>query len=157
MFEKIKNTQYAPDRFLLVWDGTCGFCKYWVIRWKILTGDAIRYEPYQKAATRFPDIDVRHFREAVRLIGPDGTVYSGPHAAYKSMSIGGKHRWLCRWYESSAFFRWLSDVGYQWVADHRVFAMKLTKWLVGKDPRRMEVYWMYYLMILVAVVLLVLF
>jgi len=156
MFQKLAKTAYPPEHPLLVWDGKCGFCKYWVIRWKHLTGDALRYAPYQKVAVYFPDIEERHFREAVRLIMPDGKIYSGPQAAYMSIKLGGRYPWLEHWYRSSAFFRWLSDHGYQWVSDHRPLMMRLTKAAAGKNPLHPRPYWAFYLMLAVALLLLLL-
>lgn len=155
MFAKVDRTQHPPEHFEMIWDGTCGFCKYWVINWKSKTGDKVHYAPYQKAAQRFPDIPEQYFKEAVRLIGPDGVVYSGPHAAYKSMALAGEFAWALSWYEHRVLFRTLSDTAYQWLADHRPFAMRLTKWMFGKNPVHQRPYWLFYLMIAVALALVV--
>ncbi|MGI8893042.1 MAG: thiol-disulfide oxidoreductase DCC family protein, partial [Bacteroidia bacterium] len=70
----------------MVWDGECGFCHYWIIRWKMITGDKIEYNTFQNVAGNFPDIPVDRFREAVRLIETDGSISSGPKAAFRSLS-----------------------------------------------------------------------
>ena len=31
---------------LLVFDGDCGFCRYWVEYWRQLTGERVNYRPY---------------------------------------------------------------------------------------------------------------
>ena len=41
------------QRPLLVYDGDCGFCRKWVRRWQLRTGDRADYAPYQEAAGRF--------------------------------------------------------------------------------------------------------
>ena len=51
---------------LLVYDGDCGFCRRWIDRWKILTGDKVDYAPFQEAAKRFHHIPKKKFQEAVR-------------------------------------------------------------------------------------------
>ena len=35
---------------LLAYDGGCGFCAYWVRYWQRLTGERVRYAPYQEIA-----------------------------------------------------------------------------------------------------------
>jgi predicted DCC family thiol-disulfide oxidoreductase YuxK len=39
-------------RPLLIYDGDCGFCNYWVRYWQKLTGDRVAYAPYQEIASR---------------------------------------------------------------------------------------------------------
>ena len=38
-----------PDRSkpILVYDGECGFCRRWIERWRVVTGDRVVYLPYQ--------------------------------------------------------------------------------------------------------------
>src|SRR5689334_1490180 len=50
-----------PARPLLIYDGGCSFCRRWVERWRMLTGDAIEYEPSQTAAGRYPEIPQETF------------------------------------------------------------------------------------------------
>ena len=140
----------------MVWDGNCGFCKYWIIRWTRLSKGQIKFIPFQEAAPQFPEIEVEHFKSAVRLIDVDGRVYSGPEAAYKSLQMSGKFTYLYDWYANSSVFRKLSDVGYQIIADNRNTAMKITKWLFGDNPINLKNYWVFYLMIIFGVLLLLL-
>lgn len=154
MFTKLSHTNSCPAKPTLVWDGNCGFCKFWIIRWKRLSGDKIQFKPYQEAIHDFKDIDERFFKEAARLVDVDGKLYDGPAAAYKSLSIAGKFPYLLSWYEGSSFFRKLSDFGYQTIADNRNFAMKATKILVGDNPINLKSYWVFYLMILLGILLL---
>lgn len=133
---------------MLVWDGNCGFCKYWVIRWSMLSRGKVDFVPYQKAAELLPDIDVANFKEAARLVDIDGKFYDGPAAAYKSLQLAGKYPFLMRWYVRFNMFRWLSDIGYQWIADHRDFCMRATKFLFGDNPIYLKPYWLFYLMMI---------
>jgi len=57
---------------LLIFDGDCGFCRVWVEYWKRLTGNHLKYEPYQKVADRFPDVPRERFAHSVHLALPDG-------------------------------------------------------------------------------------
>ena len=144
MFEKIEKTTHAPEKTTMVWDGDCGFCKYWIIRWKNMTGDLIEYKTYQEAAGQFNDIDVEHFKTAVRLIEPDGTVYNGPEAAYKAYQLADKKNMLLSLYQRLPFFRQLSDRAYDFIANNRPLMMKITHRAFGKDPEHQKPYWAFY-------------
>lgn len=135
MFSKIDKTAHPPKfKPLLVYDGNCGFCKYWIIKWKRLTYDHIDYSPYQKVLNQFEDIPEHHFKEAVRFINLDGTVGNGPEAAFQTLKYKKRYRFLHRWYAKYTWFQKLSDFGYQWVADHRNFLFKVSRFLFGKKP-----------------------
>lgn len=154
MFTKLTHTNSRPAKPTLVWDGNCGFCKYWVIRWTRISDRKTDFVPFQKAVFQFTDIDEQHFKEAARLIDVDGKIYDGPAAAYKSLALAGKYPFLLRWYENNAGFRKLSDLGYQFIADHRNSAMRITKILFGDNPINLKSYWVYYLMMIFALLLL---
>jgi predicted DCC family thiol-disulfide oxidoreductase YuxK len=132
---------------MLIWDGTCGFCNYWVARWKALTGDAVLYVPYQEVAHEISDIPVQAFKEAVRMIETDGKVCDGAGAAYKTLTYSEKWRFLYPCYKRFFFFRKVSDRSYQFIADNRRFMLTLTKLFFGKNPNRMAHYWAIYLAI----------
>lgn len=141
------QTYYRPPTPMLIWDGTCGFCKFWVTRWKIMTGDAILYVPYQEAAHQIKDIPVQAFKEAVRMIETDGKVYNGAGAAYKTLTYSGKWRFLYPYYKKFPLFRKISDHACQSIADNRPFMFTLTKMLFGKNPNKMVHYWIIYVSI----------
>ncbi len=148
------RTAHPPSQLTMVWDGSCGFCRYWVTYWERMTGDEVRYAPYQEVAVQFPDLPEDIFKKAVRLIDSEGQVFSGIHAAYKTIALGeSKSFWLTQ-YEKRGWFYRLSDRAYQWIADHRDFMMKLTHFAFGKDPNALKPFWFFYLMIATALVLL---
>lgn len=103
----------------MIWDGNCGFCRRWIVRWRRLTGRAVDDEPYQRAADRFPGIHPEQFAAAVHLIEPDGTVTRAAEAALKSLALAGRAKWLWRLYRSVRCFRWGAEGVYRWVALHR--------------------------------------
>lgn len=149
MFKKIKKTQYPPtDRPIMVWDGECGFCKYWTTRWEKFTGSEVEFKPYQIAKDDFPDIDVIHFKQASRFIDKDGRVYSGPHSAYKTLTHKTNLAFLNNWYENYSLFTRFSDNLYHLVASNRGFFFKLTKFLFGSDPKVVRPFWFIYLAII---------
>ena len=133
----------------MIWDGNCGFCRYWIKRWQRFTKDTLDYEPFQTAAKRFPDIDTIHFKQASRLVETDGTIYSGPRSAYRTFTYGSKWGFLDRWYQNSGFFQGISDVLYNKVASHRSFLFKLTKALFGSNPDEIRPFWFIYLCVIV--------
>ena len=144
------------EKPLLVWDGDCGFCKYWMLRWKMLTGDSVRYEPYQKVADDIPGIPIEAFQKAIRLIETDGKVYDGPHAAYQALEYSDNWSGYSKIYEKRSFFRIASDYGYDFVAKNRPTLFFFTKLLWGKNPSRPKKYWMFYLLgLLVTITILV--
>jgi predicted DCC family thiol-disulfide oxidoreductase YuxK len=103
----------------MLWDGDCGFCFRWIQRWKKATGDAVEYRPYQEALQDFPQVDEAACREAVQLVLPGGEVLHAAHAVLKSLAVGGRHAWMLRRYERSAFFRRLTEAAYRFVARNR--------------------------------------
>jgi lipase maturation factor 1 len=124
-----------PPKPLLVYDGDCAFCKLWVARWREETGEAVDYQPLQESAARFPEVPREEFERAVKLIEPDGRVWSGAAAVYHSLGAGG--RALNRWsYEHVPGFAAASEFTYRFIAGHRDLAHRVTWLLWGDDVRR---------------------
>ena len=71
---------------LLAYDGDCGFCAYWVRYWQRMTGERIRYAPYQDIAADYPDVPLEEFARAIQLFEPDGAHYSGAGAAFRVLA-----------------------------------------------------------------------
>lgn len=146
MFQKFNRTAYPPSKKpILVWDGNCGFCKYWVTRWKKITEGKIAFKPYQDVAADFPDIPLKEFKKASRLITTEGTVHSGPDSAFMSYYFANKKSPWHSWYYSYLWFQKLSDHGYNFIAKHRSFFFKLTKAMLGSNPLSFMHYWVLYL------------
>ncbi|WP_339702810.1 DCC1-like thiol-disulfide oxidoreductase family protein [uncultured Marixanthomonas sp.] len=152
MFQKFEKTNYPPTgKPVLVWDGECGFCKYWVTRWQSLTRNKIEYKTYQEIASQFHDIPLKEFKKASRLIETNGKIYSGPDSAYRSYTYSTKNLPWHSWYCNYSWFTKLSDHGYNYIAKHRPFFFKLTTLSFGKNPEALKPYWLLYLLILLAV------
>ena len=145
MFAKINQTNYPPNEPTMVWDGTCGFCKFWKTRWELKTKDKISFVTYQDKASEFPDIPLKEFKKASRLIEPDGRVYSGPDSAYRSIYHAGNQTWH-KWYRTHAWFEKFSDVTYNHIAKNRSLYFRITKALFGKNPAKLKYYWLFYLL-----------
>ncbi len=110
----------------MLFDGDCGFCRRWIRKWNKITGDRVRYAPYQQALAQFPQLTEQQCAAAVQLIMPDGTLFSGAHAVFRALDLGGRYRWLLRLYESRPLFAAVAERLYQLVAHHRVFFSKFS-------------------------------
>jgi predicted DCC family thiol-disulfide oxidoreductase YuxK len=124
----------APGRPLVVFDGDCVFCRFWIARWKSVTGDRLDYAPYQEVASRFPEIPVEEFRRAVALVLPTGEAFSGADAVVRALAhVPGRGHW--RWiYRRVPGARAVTDAIYRAIADHRDAASRVTRLLWGSVP-----------------------
>jgi len=127
---------------VLVFDGDCGFCRFWVARWRRGTGDLVRYKPFQDpdTAERFPQISIEGFARAVHLVEPDGGSSSGARAVFRLLtltlapwSIARAGGWLLLTaYDRLPLVARGSEAAYRVIADHRPLFGWLTTWLWGR-------------------------
>ncbi len=61
------------QRPVLVFDGDCGFCRFWAMRWREKTGDRVDYRPSQAVAQRIAEVSPETFEKAVVLLEPSVT------------------------------------------------------------------------------------
>src|SRR4051794_11947983 len=108
-----------PGVPLLVFDGSCGFCRQWVERWRGITGDRVEYRPFQEGAGRFPEIGPEAFRARVWLIEPDGRATGGALAVLRLYALVGEKRWIGWLYRMVPGFAMLAEGAYDLVARHR--------------------------------------
>ena len=121
-------------RPLLVYDGECPFCVWWLARWRRRIGGRVDYEPLQRAAARFPTLPRERFERSVQLIDTDGRVYEGAEAVFHALALvpsGGIYR---RAYERLPGARLLAEGAYRVIAGHRPALYRLTVWLWGETP-----------------------
>jgi predicted DCC family thiol-disulfide oxidoreductase YuxK len=123
---------------LLVFDGECGFCTFWIARWHRLTGEGVDYAPYQEVAGRFPGIPLEQFQSAVQLIEPDGSISQGAEAVVRSLLGVRGLGWLPWIYRHVPGVAPLGEGAYRFVANHRPFFSRLTRWICGTDPEPPE-------------------
>ena len=123
---------------LLIYDGDCAFCKFWVGYWKSWTGDAITYAPYQEVASEFPGIPLDSFRSAAQFIDIDGTVSSGAEAMFRSLARAPSRRWPLWCYTHLTLVRRASDFAYRSVALHRGPLHWLTRLFWGERLERAQ-------------------
>jgi predicted DCC family thiol-disulfide oxidoreductase YuxK len=115
----------------LVYDGECSICRYWVAYWRTLTGERVRYRPYQETAPDFPSIPVEAFRRAIQFVEPDGQVYSGASATFRVLRLapGRGAWWWC--YTNVPGVAALSEWSYAYFARRRGLLNGLSKVLWG--------------------------
>ncbi|MCG2418542.1 DUF393 domain-containing protein [Aequorivita sp. F47161] len=143
MFSKIAKTAYPPSKTaMMVWDGKCGFCKFWITNWQSKTNKKLIYKTYQEVSELYPDIPLKEFKKASRLIETNGEIFSGPNSAYRSFLYFEKpnYKWH-RWYSNYKWFQLLSDKAYNFIAKHRGFMFNITKIFFGKNPCALKPYW----------------
>jgi predicted DCC family thiol-disulfide oxidoreductase YuxK len=139
-----QNAAPTPAKPLLVFDGDCGFCRYWVRYWQRLTGDAVAYAPYQDVAPRYPQIPVDAFRRGVQYIA-NGKVASNAEASFRVLSHGGKGLWLAL-YRHFPGFEDFSELAYTVISTHREFFYRISRVLWGPElepPRYEFVSWVF--------------
>jgi len=142
----VERIGFRLEKPLLVYDGTCGFCKRWIARWRRDLGDRVEVAPSQEVASRFPEIPPSAFAEAVHLIEPDGTRSRGAEAVFRALAMAPGHgAWLWA-YQTVPGFRAASEAGYRLVAGHRPFFSRVTDWLWGEHvvpPGESVTAWIY--------------
>ncbi len=80
---------------LMIYDGHCNFCKFWIIRWQRATGGRVEYLPSQDPliAQHFPEIPREQFDVAIQFIETDGSLYSGAEAVFRSLTYSRFWQW----------------------------------------------------------------
>jgi len=128
-----KPDQVQPlERPLLIYDGDCAFCKFWVGYWKSVTENRISYAPYQEVAADFPQIPIEAFRSAAQFIDLRGNLSSGAEAMFRSLAMVPEKRWLLWCYLRVPGVRRASDGAYRFVARHRGALYRVTRALWGQ-------------------------
>ena len=118
---------------IVIFDGDCGFCRAWIARWKVYTGDRVDYAPYQEVHDEFSHIPVENFRKAVHLVEPDGAISSGAKAVLRTLTYAPSKRWLFWLYQNIPGFAAISEFTYIRIATHRPIAFWLTHLFWGKN------------------------
>ena len=116
-----------PPRPLMAFDGDCGFCRYWVDRWRHATGGNVDYEPYQKEAVRFPEIPPEAFARAIQFIEADGSVTSGADAVFRALEYAPQKNELVEGLKKVPGFLPAARIVYGIVAANRPFFSWLTR------------------------------
>jgi len=142
----MRTTHAVRREPLLIYDGDCGFCVYWVRYWQQLTGQRMTYAPYQEVAAQYPEIPLAAFQRAVQYVAPDGKIESGAEACFHTLShADGKSFWLTL-YRHLPGFAAIAESAYAFAASHRYALYRPSVWLCGRDhepPRFDLISWLF--------------
>jgi predicted DCC family thiol-disulfide oxidoreductase YuxK len=120
----------------LIYDGECGFCRRWIERCRLSTGDQVDYVTSQEAASKFPSISEGELADAVQWVGTDGERLSGAPAIFAALATASASgRTLRTLYGDAPAFARAADAAYGVVARNRMIFSRLTRWLWGADLR----------------------
>lgn len=104
----------------LIFDGDCGFCRFWIRRWQLRAGELIDYVPSQACADEHPEIPRTEMSRAVQWVGVDGSRASGAAAVFEALAAaGGSGRALRSAYRHVPGFARVTETAYRFVAAHR--------------------------------------
>lgn len=119
---------------VLVFDGDCGICAWWVRYWQRLTGGKVRYGSYQQIGGEYPEIAEKDFAGAIHLMDvPGGSKpRSGAYAAFTILSMGRRWFPFLLLYRLLPGFSALSEWIYKTIAGHRPAFARLTWLLWGR-------------------------
>src|ERR1041384_3542743 len=124
-----------PPKSLIIWDSECHFCRRWIERWKEITRGEVEYEVSQQIGERFPEISREQFERSVTLIEPDGAVYFGAEAVFRSLRCRSSRKWLSWSYDHVPGFAPVSEVFYKTISSNRRLFSSLTKLFWVDDVR----------------------
>ncbi|MEQ8819075.1 MAG: DUF393 domain-containing protein [Sumerlaeia bacterium] len=118
---------------VLVFDGECPLCRWWVNRWRHLTCGSVRYVPFQDLGQRgFLGVAPEAFAKAVHYIESPRQISTGAEAAFRLLNgVGGWRRtplWLYRRVPGVAPF---CEAMYRHVSRHRPALDRVRRAIVG--------------------------
>ena len=142
----MRTTDPVSRKPLLIYDGDCAFCMFWLRYWQRLTGDRVNYAPYQEVAAQFPAIPAAAFQRAVQYVEPDGKVASGAEACFLTLGHASGKGWWLALYRRLPGFAAIAESSYAFIASHRSRLYRPCVWLWGRDyepPRFDLVAWLF--------------
>ncbi|MBI3550612.1 MAG: lipase maturation factor family protein [Elusimicrobia bacterium] len=119
----------------LLFDGDCGFCRYWIARWRAVTGERVEYVPYQEAAEHLTEEAKEKFSRAVHLLEPDGQEFDAAEAVFRALAHAPGRGALLWWYQNVPGFAPISEAVYRLVASNRPFFSKATRLMFGASAK----------------------
>ena len=133
--EKNPGAERRPERPLLLFDGDCGFCRFWVARWRAATSGRVDFAAAQREAARFPQIAKESWRRSVQLVTPAGEVYGGAEAVFRTLAYAPERGWMLGVYRSVPGAQFVSEATYRLVERHRDFFSWVMRLGWGRDPQ----------------------
>ncbi|MCH8299968.1 MAG: DUF393 domain-containing protein [Candidatus Marinimicrobia bacterium] len=110
----------TPQKPMLIFDNECGFCSGMAFKWQEKTGEQIRFVPYNEISENLRDPAIEGFENEMKLLYPDGRVYSGAAAAFKVIEHSKSPLRVLSWfYNNTRFFDPIWEGVYKIVARNR--------------------------------------
>ncbi len=136
----------SPSRPVVVYDGDCRFCRFWILRCRAQTGEKVAYHPYQAVHEHFPEVGEGGFENAVyffdapRTGEEQGATFSGTDALFRLLARYGRPvgRLLARTAIACPGVMPLGRRCYPLVANHRQRWSRLTTLLWGRGEEAGE-------------------
>ncbi len=91
----------------LFYDASCAFCRFWVARWKKLTGDRVVYQPLGED------------KKTLKLTLPSGEIFFGAHAVCRLLAEVTGHGIFFWLYEHVPGYSTLAELAYRLVSSCR--------------------------------------
>ena len=127
---RLASGPLSPARPVMIFDGACDFCRFWVARWSRSAAGRIECRPSTDAAPDFPGIAPGEFRRAVQFVEPDGTVTSGAEAVFRAAGYSrGSFHLLSR----LPILLPAARVAYRFIAKNRGVFSFFTRLFFGKE------------------------
>lgn len=120
----------------MLYDGDCGFCRFWIARWRASTGRKIDYRSFQETAGRYPEIPRSSLSEAVQFIETDGGVHSGADAVFRALDYSDEKCRLGKVLRRFPDLMGIARCAYRFIARHRSAFSFLTRLFWGKSTSR---------------------
>jgi predicted DCC family thiol-disulfide oxidoreductase YuxK len=128
-----KKIERQLNKPLLIYDGDCGFCIFWIDSWKQAIGDRLDFVTSQEAAPSYPEIPATQFINSVVLIENDGSVCYAAEAVFRALAYNPWQAWPLTLYKMLPGFASISEMLYRLVASNRMFFSKITFLLWGRS------------------------
>ena len=110
---------FEPGLPVLLFDGSCAFCRSQVAHLRRRAGSAVEFAPFQEAAPRFPHLAVAELARAVHFVDADGSVSRGAEAVFRALAAPRGSHPLLWMYRRLPGFRPVVEWGYRQVARYR--------------------------------------
>jgi len=102
----------SAERPVLLYDGDCGFCRFWVRRAQVEVGDDVTFRPNQQARGDYPNISEEAFERSVQLVEPGGAVFESAEAVLRVLAYAPGRGLGLKLYRSMPGVRTILEAGY---------------------------------------------
>jgi predicted DCC family thiol-disulfide oxidoreductase YuxK len=111
----------SPDKHLVLYDGSCGFCSRSMVRWRKAGEGIIDFAPVQSGAGEAYGFRADQPMGALHLVETSGDIRRGAAAVFRMMELCSSPAGALLWklYRNVPAFRVFVDLGYRLVSSIR--------------------------------------